>query len=198
MAKDYVCPLSNCNPLIIIFFADIEGCGLHCKDSKFTDNEHEQIQKLITYFALICIILNLFTVMTFLIDWRTANRYPAKGIFYVNLCFAISYIGYFLQIFGKLWFSYIIYWELKELNVTPGFGNRNSTRCLILGNNIKEDVVCKKDGTIRKSEPSAKENLSCVMVFFVVYYFLIAGLVWFMIFTYAWYMSSLQALGKLK
>ncbi|CAG9773620.1 unnamed protein product [Ceutorhynchus assimilis] len=144
---------------------DIEGCGLHCKDSKFTDNEHYQIHKLITYCSLLCIVLNVFTVTTFLIDWKTANRYPAKGIFYVNICFAISYGGYLVQ---------------------------------FLGYDTREDIVCKKDGTLRKSEPSATENLSCVIVFFMVYYFLIAGLVWFMIFSYAWYMSSLQALGKIQ
>ncbi|KAL1488964.1 hypothetical protein ABEB36_014747 [Hypothenemus hampei] len=145
------------------WFSDIEGCGLQCKDSKYTDNEQYQIHKLITYGALLCIILNIFTVTTFLIDWKTGNRYPAKGIFYVNICFAISYGGYLVQ---------------------------------FLGNDTREDVVCKKDGTLRKSEPSATENLSCVIVFFMVYYFLIAGLVWFMIFSYAWYMNSLQALGK--
>ncbi|XP_050297763.1 protein smoothened isoform X2 [Anthonomus grandis grandis] len=147
------------------WFKDIEGCGLHCKDTKYTENEHYQIHKLITYCVLLCIILNIFTVTTFLIDWKTANRYPAKGIFYVNICFAISYGGYLMQ---------------------------------FLGYDTREDIVCKKDGTLRKSEPSATENLSCVIVFFMVYYFLIAGLVWFMIFSYAWYMSSLQALGKIQ
>lgn len=65
-----------------------------------------------------------------------------------------------------------------------------------LGYDTREDVVCKKDGTLRKSEPSASENLSCVIVFVMVYYFFIAGVVWFVIFTYAWHMNSLQALGK--
>ncbi|KAF7282687.1 hypothetical protein GWI33_002154 [Rhynchophorus ferrugineus] len=147
------------------YFKDVEGCGLHCKDSRYTENENYQIHKLITYCALICIILNLFTVMTFVIDWKTANKYPAKAIFYVNICFAISYGGWLVQ---------------------------------FIGYDTREDIVCKKDGTLRKSEPSATENLSCVVVFFMVYYFLIAGLVWFMIFSYAWYMSSLQALVNIQ
>nr|CAI5822276.1 unnamed protein product [Callosobruchus analis] len=146
------------------WYPDIDGCGLKCKDSLYTENEHYQIHKLITYCTLLCILLNLFAVFTFIIDWRTGNKYPALAIFYVNLCFCISYGGWLVQ---------------------------------FLGADTREDIVCKKDGTIRKSEPSATENLSCVIVFVMVYYFAIAGMVWFVIFSYCWYMSSLQALGKI-
>ncbi|GJQ72421.1 smo [Trypoxylus dichotomus] len=147
------------------FHPDIEGCGLSCKDAYYTDNEHKQIHKLVGYCVLICIFLTLFTVITFVIDWKTANKYPALAIFYINVCFLVSYSGWMIQ---------------------------------FLGMETREDIVCKKDGTLRKSEPSATENLSCVIVFVMVYYFLIAGLVWFVIFTYCWHMSSLQALGKIQ
>ncbi|CAH0564156.1 unnamed protein product [Brassicogethes aeneus] len=147
------------------YYPDVEGCGLKCKDSLYTENEHYQIHKLIAYCVLICIILNLFTSTTFIIGWKTANKYPALAIFYVNACFCISYFGWLIQ---------------------------------FLGNDTREDIVCKKDGTLRKSEPSASENLSCVIIFFMIYYFFVAGLVWFVIFSYAWHMSSLQALGKIQ
>lgn len=141
----------------------MEGCGLRCKDALYTENEHYQIHKLVVYCVLFCIFLNLFTIVTFIIDWKTANKYPALAIFYINICFFISYSGWFIQ---------------------------------FLGSETREDIVCKKDGTLRKSEPSASENLSCVIVFVMVYYFLIAGMVWFVIFSYAWHMSSLQASGN--
>lgn len=147
------------------YYEGVDGCGLSCRDSLYTANEHNQIHKLIAYCVLICLAFNAFTVITFIIDWKTANKYPALAIFYVNICFFISYIGWLVQ---------------------------------FLGNDTREDVVCNKDGTLRKSEPSASENLSCVIVFVLVYYFLIAGMVWFVIFSYAWYMSSLQALGKIQ
>lgn len=146
------------------WYPDIEGCGLKCKDSLYTEEEHRQIQKLMGYCILLCIFLNMFTILTFVIDWKTANKYPALAIFYVNVCFCISYGGWLVQ---------------------------------FLGAETREDIVCKKDGTLRKSEPSASENLSCVIVFVMVYYFIIAGMVWFVIFSYAWHMSSLQALGKI-
>lgn len=61
----------------------------------------------------------------------------------------------------------------------------------------REDIICRRDGTLRHSEPSAGENLSCIVVFVLVYYFLIAAMVWFVIFTYAWHMSF-KAIGKIQ
>ncbi|KAL3273872.1 hypothetical protein HHI36_015298 [Cryptolaemus montrouzieri] len=145
------------------YYPGIEGCGLKCKDSLYTETEHHQIHKLIGYCAFICILCTLFTTITFLIDWNAANKYPALAIFYINVCFFISYMGWFIQ---------------------------------FLSPETRDDIVCKRDGTLRKSEPSASENLSCVMVFVMVYYFAMAGMVWFVIFSYSWHMTSLQALGK--
>lgn len=59
----------------------------------------------------------------------------------------------------------------------------------------REDIVCRKDGTLRHSEPSAGENLSCIVVFVLVYYSLIAVMVWFIIFAYSFH---LRVIGKTK
>lgn len=59
----------------------------------------------------------------------------------------------------------------------------------------REDIVCRKDGTLRHSEPSAGENLSCIVVFVLVYYSLIAVMVWFVILTYSWH---LRAIGNVQ
>jgi smoothened protein len=149
----------------LLFVADVESCGLRCKDSLYTENEHYQIHKLIAYCVLFCGFFNLFTIVTFIIDWSIANKYPALTIFYMNICFFISYSGWSIQFFNS---------------------------------DTREDIVCKKDGTLRKSEPCATENLSCVIVFVLVYYFLIAGMVWFVLFSYTWHMSCVQALGKIQ
>ncbi|KAH8266632.1 hypothetical protein KR018_004176, partial [Drosophila ironensis] len=55
----------------------------------------------------------------------------------------------------------------------------------------REDIVCRKDGTLRHSEPSAGENLSCIVIFVLVYYFLTAGMVWFVFLTYAWHWRAM-------
>ncbi|XP_017855073.1 protein smoothened [Drosophila busckii] len=55
----------------------------------------------------------------------------------------------------------------------------------------REDIVCRKDGTLRHSEPTTGENLSCIVIFVLVYYFLTAGMVWFVFLTYAWHWRAM-------
>lgn len=141
------------------YYEDIEGCGVQCNDPLYTLDEHRQVHQLNMYGATLCLACNLLTVLTFLIDWSNANKYPAVIIFYINLCFMVNCLAWLAQ--G---------WP----------GNR-------------EDIVCRKDGTLRHAEPSAGENLSCIAVFLSVYYSLVAAMVWFVIFTYSWH---LQALGS--
>lgn len=145
------------------YYAEVKGCGLQCKDPLYTDDEHRQIHKMIGWGACICLGFNFFTVATFFIDWKNANKYPALVIFYINFCFMICNLGWLAQF-------------------TPGG---------------REDIICRRDGTLRQSEPSAGENLSCIVVFVLVYYFLMAAMVWFVIFTYAWHMSF-KAIGKIQ
>ncbi|KMQ88927.1 protein smoothened [Lasius niger] len=143
-------------------FDGVEGCGTECYDPLYTTDEHNQIHSFIVWAAGICCTFNLFTVITFLIDWRSANKYPALVIFYINGCFLVCCIGWLVQF-------------------TPSG---------------REVIICRKDGTLRMREPSG-ENLSCVVVFVLVYYFLMAAMVWFVILTYAWHMSF-RALGTIQ
>lgn len=73
--------------------AGISGCGLPCRDPLYTEDEHQQIHRLVAWGAGACLALNLLTVATFLIDWRSANKYPALVIFYINVCFAVASMG---------------------------------------------------------------------------------------------------------
>ncbi|XP_017473360.1 PREDICTED: protein smoothened [Rhagoletis zephyria] len=142
-------------------YPGIEGCGVQCKDPLYTDDEHRQIHKLISWLGTICCLANFFVVATFVIDWENANKYPALIVFYINLCFMIVCLGWLAQF-------------------TPG---------------SREDIVCRKDGTLRHSEPTAGENLSCIVVFVLVYYFLTAAMVWFVFLTYTWH---LRAVGNVQ
>lgn len=141
------------------YYQDIEGCGVQCRDPLYTDDEHRQIHKLIGWGATLCFFSNFFVVITFVIDWQNANKYPAVIVFYINLCFLVSCLGWLAQFSA---------------------GSR-------------EDIVCRKEGTLRHSEPSAGENLSCITVFVLVYYCTIGAMVWFVIFLYVCHLS---AIGK--
>ncbi|XP_031627808.1 protein smoothened [Contarinia nasturtii] len=54
----------------------------------------------------------------------------------------------------------------------------------------RDNIVCRRDGTLRYSEPSAGDNLACIIPFILVYYFSIAANIWFAIFTYHWYLQT--------
>ncbi|KAM8812564.1 protein smoothened isoform 2-T2 [Rhynchonycteris naso] len=58
----------------------------------------------------------------------------------------------------------------------------------------RREIVCRADGTMRLGEPTSNETLSCVIIFVIVYYALMAGVVWFVVLTYAWH-TSFKALG---
>ncbi|XP_074097870.1 smoothened, frizzled class receptor [Cotesia typhae] len=83
------------NPLTT--FEGIEGCGIPCNDPLYTADEHDQIHSFIRWGATICMVSNIFTICTFLIDWRSANKYPALVIFYINCCFLVNCFGWMLQ-----------------------------------------------------------------------------------------------------
>lgn len=78
-------------------FDGIDGCGLPCKDPLYTDEEREQIRRFIAWGAGSCCALNFFAVLTFLIDWRSANKFPASVIFYINGCFMVCCLGWLVQ-----------------------------------------------------------------------------------------------------
>lgn len=59
----------------------------------------------------------------------------------------------------------------------------------------RNEIVCKADGTMRLGEPTSNETLSCVIIFIIVYYSLMSGVIWFVMLTYAWH-TSFRALGS--
>lgn len=149
----------------INYYKGIDGCGLECKDPMYTDDEHNQIHILIGLLGSICLAFNLFCVATFMVDRKNSNKFPAKAIFYMNVCYTIHCIGWLLQFF-------------------PG---------------ARDDIVCRKDGTLRHSEPNGGENLSCPTIFTVLYYSAISTMVWFSIFTYTWWQSvHHKEIGKIQ
>ncbi|NXO46246.1 SMO protein, partial [Locustella ochotensis] len=58
----------------------------------------------------------------------------------------------------------------------------------------RTEIVCRADGTMRLGEPTSNETLSCVIIFVIVYYSLMSGVIWFVMLTYAWH-ASFKALG---
>ncbi|XP_032809666.2 protein smoothened [Petromyzon marinus] len=58
----------------------------------------------------------------------------------------------------------------------------------------RQDITCRHDGTPRVGEPTSSETLSCVIIFVLIYYPLMAAVCWFVCLAYAWN-ASFRALG---
>ncbi|KAG8524501.1 Smoothened-like protein [Galemys pyrenaicus] len=142
------------------WYEDVEGCGIQCQNPLFTEAEHRDMHSYIAAFGAVTGLCTLFTLATFVADWRNSNRYPAVILFYVNACFFVGSIGWLAQFMDG----------------------------------ARREIVCRADGTMRLGEPTSNETLSCVIIFVIVYYALMAGVVWFVVLTYAWH-TSFKALG---
>ena len=57
------------------------------------------------------------------------------------------------------------------------------------GDSVRKDIVCRGDGVGRHQEPGQGENLSCVAVFILVYFFSQAAAVWTVVVSYSWYVT---------
>lgn len=84
------------------YYPGIDGCGLRCKDPLYTDDEHLQINSLNKWGASLMFLCHLFFLVTFMIDWKNANKYPAVITFYVNLCYLFICVGYVYLIFFSM------------------------------------------------------------------------------------------------
>ncbi|RWS24631.1 smoothened-like protein [Leptotrombidium deliense] len=80
-----------------IGYPEIEGCALQCEDVLYTNEEHKQVESFIFKGSLLSFMCTLFCVLTFIIDWKSSNRYPPVIIFYINICIMITNIGWLFQ-----------------------------------------------------------------------------------------------------
>ena len=138
------------------FWPEIEECGMRCQSPVLTSSEYITVHSFIAGAATISLLASLFAIFTFFVDWKGGSSYPARAIFYLNLCFVLVNIGWLAQ---------------------------------FVGSGARDDIVCRKDGVARHEEPGSGENLSCVVVFILVYYFSLAGGVWLVVVSYTWHLT---------
>ena len=138
------------------YWPEIEECGLRCQSPVLSSSEYITVHSFIAGAATLSLLCSLFAVFTFFVDWKGGSCYPARAIFYLNLCFVMVNVGWLAQ---------------------------------FLGSGARDDIVCRRDGVSRHSEPGAGENLSCVVIFILVYYFSQAAGVWVVVVSYTWHLT---------
>ena len=57
------------------------------------------------------------------------------------------------------------------------------------GDSVREDIVCRSDGVARHQEPGGAENMACVIIFILVYFFSLSAAVWAVVVSYSWYIT---------
>uniref|UniRef100_A0A7M5V9W0 G-protein coupled receptors family 2 profile 2 domain-containing protein n=3 Tax=Clytia hemisphaerica TaxID=252671 RepID=A0A7M5V9W0_9CNID len=77
------------------------GCALSCDNQiQVFRSGQLQVDGPIICFSLLGIIASSFTVLSFLIDWKSQNRYPALILFITSICFMMCFLGWIIQFFG--------------------------------------------------------------------------------------------------
>lgn len=79
------------------WYEGIEGCGIQCENPIFTSEEHTRIHRFVGAFGSLSFTCSLFTMITFLIGWKSQNRYPSVILFYMNICFCAASMGFLVQ-----------------------------------------------------------------------------------------------------
>lgn len=79
------------------WYEGIQGCGIQCENPIFDKEEHTRIHRFVGAFGSLSFVCSLFTVVTFLIGWKSQNRYPSVILFYMNSCFCAASLGFLIQ-----------------------------------------------------------------------------------------------------
>nr|ALS19764.1 smoothened [Terebratalia transversa] len=149
------------------WYEDVDGCGIQCHNPIFSEDEHNQVHIFVAIVGAICLTCTLFTLLTFIVD------------FYIDWRNATRYPALIIFFINICFFVGSIGWLAQ---FSPG---------------ARDDITCKRDGTMRRSEPQigSGETLSCTIIFILVYYSMMAAVSWFAVLAYSWHLYF-RAIGS--
>lgn len=80
---------------------DVTGCSLLCRnDLDIYKPNHKNVYVPILVLCSVGLFVSLFTILTFLVDWKSQKRYPALILFILNSLFLLCLLGWLIQFFG--------------------------------------------------------------------------------------------------
>ena len=167
-------PLTN-HPLVnrSYRFGEIDNCAVPCDGIYFSRAERNTVAPLfILLCAIICIAFTLFTVGTFLID-RQRFHYPERPVIFLALCYLILSVAFIVGSIVKLANSQVSF----ACSDTPF-----QTKAFVFQN-------------LPGSSPTY-HSASCVILFIFVYYFQMAGAIWWVVLALTWCLASSLKWGE--
>lgn len=163
----FLCPREFRVPLGLDYVFRIRGkeeknCGMPCHHMFFRGENLKFSRYWIGAWAVQCMVSTLFTVLTFLIDMQRF-RYPERPIIFLSFCNLMVSSTYFA---GFVLGDQVACNEPFE--VTGGHSNIEMVRT-ITQNNKKE---------------------ACTVMFMVLYFFSMAGSIWWVVLTLTWFLAA--------
>ena len=153
-------------------FGSIENCAVPCEGIFFSEAERNVVAPaFILVCALICIGFTLFTVGTFMID-RQRYHYPERPVIFLALCYLVLSLTFVVGAIVKL----------SDAKSSFACSDTSDTHSFVF-----QDLP--------NSTPTF-HGASCVILFIFVYYFQMAGAIWWVILTLTWFMASTLKWGE--
>lgn len=153
-------------------FASIPNCAVPCEGIYFSKAERNVVAPaFILICALICIGFTLFTVGTFMID-RQRYHYPERPVIFLALCYLI------------LSLTFVVGAIVKLTDPIASYACSDTS-----------DVNSFVFQYLPNSSPTY-HSASCVILFIFIYYFQMAGAIWWVILTLTWFMASTLKWGE--
>ncbi|NXJ86348.1 SMO protein, partial [Trogon melanurus] len=168
------------------WYEDVEGCGIQCQNPLFTEKEHREMHVYIAAFSSVTIFCTFFTLVR---GWGGHGEVSPERDWAPSCLFLLAQA------------TFVADW--RNSNRYPAVILFYVNACFFVGSigwlaqfmdGARKEIVCRADGTMRLGEPTSNETLSCVIIFVIVYYSLMSGVIWFVMLTYAWH-TSFKALG---
>jgi len=145
----------------------VANCGAPCKKMFFTLEQLEFSRYWVGCWSVLCLISCLFTVFSFLIDVSRFG-YPERPIIYLSACFAMVAVAYVV-----------------------GFAMGDTMACNEQPDSSRPNLL--KERTIRQG---FMNDWRCTISFMTIYFFLMAGSLWWVVLTVCWFLSASLKWGQ--
>jgi len=167
---EFTCPADMKTPKLYknhYMFMGEEHCGAPCDNNRllfWTSNQRQFASIWIGCLSMLCAVSTFFTVLTYLIDMKRFH-YPERPIVFLSVCYlgvSVAYISGFI---------------LKDNVACQRFHTAHS---------CPDDPIeqCPKVVT------QGAQEAGCTILFMMVYFFSMAGSIWWIVLSLTWFMSA--------
>ncbi|GBN60527.1 Smoothened, partial [Araneus ventricosus] len=80
-----------------IWFEDVDGCALQCRNPFYTEKEHDDTHFLIACIFGMALVANLFSAITLGIASKKSQKLPLSILFYINVSLVVTSLGWLIQ-----------------------------------------------------------------------------------------------------